>query len=71
MRDLDTRAQLLMKDIDSLANNYLTSQKTLSQDDQKQKLDKIQNFFNKAKVTLIYFNTHQILLMCGLTGIWR
>ncbi|XP_065163889.1 inhibitor of growth protein 5 isoform X2 [Atheta coriaria] len=49
MRDLDTRAQLLMKDIDSLANNYLTSQKTLSQDDQKQKLDKIQNFFNKAK----------------------
>lgn len=50
MRDLDTRAQGLMKDIDFLADDYLRKQKTLSSDQKKEQLDKIQSLFNKAKV---------------------
>lgn len=53
MRDLDTRAQSLMKNIDSLADEYLRNQKTLTPDERKEQLDKIQGLFNKAKVTSI------------------
>ncbi|KAJ8951886.1 hypothetical protein NQ318_019863 [Aromia moschata] len=49
MRDLDSRAQGLMKNIDGLADDYLRKQKTLSADQRKEQLDKIQNLFNKAK----------------------
>lgn len=57
MRDLDTRAQSLMKNIDSLADEYLRNQKTLTPDEKKEQLDKIQGLFNKAKVNIvsIYF----------------
>lgn len=54
MRDLDARAQGLMKNIDSLADDYLKNQKTLSSDQKKEQLDKIQNLFNKAKVFTFY-----------------
>lgn len=50
MRDLDSRAQGLMKNIDSLADEYLKNLKTLSNEQQREQLDKIQNLFNKAKV---------------------
>lgn len=50
MRDLDSRAQALMKNIDLLADEYLRTQKTLSGDQKKEQLDKIQSLFNKAKV---------------------
>lgn len=49
MRDLDTRAQNLMKKIDSLADVYLKNVKTLSSDEKKERLSEIQNLFNKAK----------------------
>ncbi|XP_068905484.1 inhibitor of growth protein 5 isoform X2 [Tenebrio molitor] len=49
MRDLDSRAQGLMQNIDSLADNYLRNQKTVTPDDKKEQLDKIQSLFNKAK----------------------
>lgn len=50
MRDLDCRAQGLMKNIDSLADEYLRNHKTLSAEQKKEQLDKIQGLFNKAKV---------------------
>lgn len=50
MRDLDTRAQSLMKNIDSQADEYLRGQKALSCEQRKEQLDKIQGLFNKAKV---------------------
>lgn len=53
MRDLDTRAQSLMKNIDSQADGYLRNQKTLSADQRKEQLDKIQGLFNKAKVKFL------------------
>ncbi|XP_050302675.1 inhibitor of growth protein 5 isoform X4 [Anthonomus grandis grandis] len=49
MSDLDKRAQGLMKNIDALADEYLRNIKSLSGDEQKEQLDKIQNMFNKAK----------------------
>ncbi|XP_022909057.1 inhibitor of growth protein 5 isoform X2 [Onthophagus taurus] len=49
MRDLDSRAQTLMRTIDSQADEYLKNQSTLSQDQRKEQLDKIQSLFNKAK----------------------
>lgn len=49
MSDLDKRAQSLMKNIDALADEYLQNLKTLTRDQQKEQLDKIQNMFNKAK----------------------
>ncbi|XP_072389022.1 inhibitor of growth protein 5 isoform X1 [Diabrotica undecimpunctata] len=49
MRDLDTRAQGLMKNIDSIADNFLRNKKTLTPEQRKEKLDKIQALFNKAK----------------------
>lgn len=50
MRDLDSRAQTLMKNIDNLADEYLRNQKTLTDEQKKEQLDKIQKLFNKAKV---------------------
>lgn len=52
MRDLDTRAQGLMKNIDLQADEYLRNQKTLTAEQKKEQLDKIQGLFNKAKVNL-------------------
>ncbi|KAH1004504.1 hypothetical protein HUJ05_005303 [Dendroctonus ponderosae] len=49
MSDLDKRAQGLMKGIDTLADEHLRNVKSLSSDEQKEHLDKIQNMFNKAK----------------------
>lgn len=49
MSDLDKRAQSLMKNIDALSDEYLNNLKTLTGDQQKEQLDKIQNMFNKAK----------------------
>lgn len=49
MSDLDKRAQSLMKNIDALADEYLRNLKTLTSDQKKEQLDKIQNMFNKAK----------------------
>lgn len=49
MRDLDARAQALMKNIDSLADVYLKNVKTLSSDEKKERLTDIQSQFNKAK----------------------
>ncbi|XP_044268062.1 inhibitor of growth protein 4 isoform X2 [Tribolium madens] len=49
MRDLDSRAQGLMQNIDSLSDNYLRNQKTISPEEKKEQLLKIQSLFNKAK----------------------
>lgn len=49
MRDLDTRAQSLMKDIDKLADDYLKTMKKESNEKKKEQLDRIQNLFNKAR----------------------
>lgn len=49
MRDLDSRAQALMKNIDLLADEYMRNQKSLSAEQKKEQLDKIQSLFNKAK----------------------
>jgi len=49
MRDLDARAQGLMKNIDTLADEFLKNQKSYSEDERKKKMDNIQSLFNKAK----------------------
>ncbi|XP_066143177.1 inhibitor of growth protein 5 isoform X1 [Euwallacea fornicatus] len=49
MSDLDKRAQTIMKDIDSSADEYLRNLKTLLKDQQKEQLEGIQTMFNKAK----------------------
>lgn len=49
MRDLDSKAQSIMQTIDSMADEYLRNQKSMNSDNKKEKLDKIQNLFNKAK----------------------
>ncbi|KAK9708271.1 Inhibitor of growth proteins N-terminal histone-binding [Popillia japonica] len=49
MRDLDSRAQVLMKTIDAHADEYLRNQKNFTSEQTKEQLDKIQNLFNKAK----------------------
>ncbi|XP_044728334.1 inhibitor of growth protein 5 isoform X5 [Chrysoperla carnea] len=49
MRDLDYRAQEVMRKIDSLSDEYLRTLKTLSADVKKEKLLNIQSLFNKAK----------------------
>ena len=49
MRDLDARAQDLMRKIDGLADTYLHDVRSLSSDKRKEKLDAIQSLFNKAK----------------------
>lgn len=49
MRDLDARAQGLMKDIDKLADDYLRNMKKESPEKKKEQLTHIQSLFNKAK----------------------
>jgi len=49
MRDLDARAQGLMKDIDKLADDYLRNIKKESPEKRKEQLAHIQSLFNKAK----------------------
>lgn len=49
MRDLDTRAQCLMKDIDKLADDYLRNIKKESPEKSKEQITHIQSLFNKAK----------------------
>lgn len=49
MRDLDTRAQGLMRTIDSLADQYLRNVMTMSQEKRKEQMESIQSQFNKAK----------------------
>lgn len=49
MRDLDARAQGLMKDIDKLADDYLKNIKKESNDKNNDQLRHIQSLFNKAK----------------------
>lgn len=60
MRDLDTRAQSLMKNIDSQADEYLRNQKSLTSDQRKEQLDKIQGLFNKAKVNYSKYKTSSL-----------
>lgn len=55
MRDLDSRAQVLMKTIDAHADEYLRNQKNFTSEQTKEQLDKIQNLFNKAKVLFVKF----------------
>lgn len=49
MRDLDNRAQSLMKEIDSHAEDYLKIVGQTSPDKRKEQMEKIQKLFNKAK----------------------
>ena len=53
MRDLDSRAQVLMKSIDEKADEYLkslvNSKENISNEVKKEKLQGIQELFNKAK----------------------
>lgn len=54
MRDLDARAQGLMKDIDKLADDFLKNAKnkdssTEAKEKRKEELSHIQHLFNKAK----------------------
>jgi hypothetical protein len=53
MRDLDSRAQSLMKSIDEKANEYLLAlsnpKETMPDDLRREKLKTIQDLFNKAK----------------------
>ncbi|KAG5322704.1 ING5 protein, partial [Pseudoatta argentina] len=49
MRDLDARAQGLMKDIDKLADDYLRNMKKELPEKKKEQLAHIQSLFNKAK----------------------
>lgn len=49
MRELDSRAQALMKDIDFLSDEYLRNTYDLSKEQQTEKLDKIQKLFSRAK----------------------
>ncbi len=49
MRDLDSRAQELMKTIDKLGDEYLNSIKTYNTEKKKEQMSEIQKLFNKAK----------------------
>ena len=49
MRDLDSRAQKLIKDIDKIADEYLQTVKKDSTDTNNKQLTNIQSLFNKAK----------------------
>ncbi|XP_014215136.1 inhibitor of growth protein 5 [Copidosoma floridanum] len=49
MRDLDARAQVLMREIDKLSDEYLVNMKNETKENKKKELDKIQTLFNKAK----------------------
>lgn len=49
MRDLDARAQNVMRNIDQLADEYLQNVKAMSADKKREKMSDIQSQFNKAK----------------------
>lgn len=49
MRDLDARAQTVMRNIDKMADEYLQNVKLLSAEKKKDKMGDIQSQFNKAK----------------------
>ncbi|KAG8239240.1 hypothetical protein J437_LFUL018912 [Ladona fulva] len=49
MRDLDARAQGLMKNIDKLADDFLRNVKNMGPEKRKDQMDNIQKLFNKAK----------------------
>ncbi|XP_046668253.1 inhibitor of growth protein 5 [Homalodisca vitripennis] len=49
MRDLDARAQNVMRNIDKMADEYLQNIKLLSPDKKKEKMNDIMAQFNKAK----------------------
>ena len=49
MRDLDSRAQELMKQIDKLGDDYLNNIKIFSVEKKKEHMNEIQKLFNKAK----------------------
>ncbi|ESO05837.1 hypothetical protein HELRODRAFT_184897 [Helobdella robusta] len=49
MRDLDSKSQDLLKEIDEMADSYLTNVKDLSNDKRKEQLSKIQTMFSKSK----------------------
>lgn len=49
MRDLDNRAQSLMKEIDCHAEDYLKVVSQTSPEKRKEQMEKIQKLFNKAK----------------------
>lgn len=53
MRDLDSRAQSIMRNIDEIAETYLTELPKLSSEAKKEKLKEIQGLFNKAKVRFL------------------
>lgn len=53
MRDLDSRAQSLMKTIDEKAKDFMKTlvhnKESLTEESRKEKLKQIQDLFNKAK----------------------
>ena len=49
MRDLDNRAQSIMKEIDDLAEDYLKVISQSSTEKRKDQMEKVQKHFNKAK----------------------
>ncbi|KAG1669415.1 Inhibitor of growth protein 5 [Nymphon striatum] len=49
MRDLDSRAQNIMKEIDGLADEYLKLVASINSDDRKDRVDYVQKLFSKAR----------------------
>lgn len=49
MRELDSRAQDVMKTIDRVAEDYLDNMKHYSKDKRKETLNEIQRYFDKTK----------------------
>lgn len=49
MRDLDARAQNVMRNIDKMVDDYLQNVKVLTSEKKKEKMNEIQSQFNKAK----------------------
>ena len=49
MRDLDARAQDVMRKIDKMADEYLQNIKCMPAEKKKEKMSEIQSQFNKAK----------------------
>lgn len=65
MRDLDSRATSLLKSIDTQSNEYLKNQNSYTADEKKERLDKIQGLFNKAKVSSVSMISKNIV-RCSL-----
>lgn len=49
MRDLDTRAQAVMRNIDQMADEFMSNLKSMSSEKKKEKMSEIQQQYNKAK----------------------